>query len=123
MKAKTGELHEQDSLLAGRESPCRDNTIEGNVGVGCNRFIRCLRQATMAASPLDGNRLSPFSQAFCRGLLRADERNRGKSLDQLFSSGLIFFSNSSNDVSPLILSPLIKNVGVESTFKTSLAYF
>jgi hypothetical protein len=23
----------QQSLLAGRESPCRDNTIEGNVGV------------------------------------------------------------------------------------------
>jgi hypothetical protein len=28
----------QQSLLAGRESPCRDNTIEGNVGVGASRF-------------------------------------------------------------------------------------
>src|SRR5579859_4945164 len=44
--------------------------------------------------------------------------------DQLpFRSGLIFFSNSSIDVSPLIFSPLMKKVGVESTFNTSLAYF
>lgn len=44
--------------------------------------------------------------------------------DQLpFNSGLIFFSNSSIEVSPLIRSPLMKKVGVESTFKTSLAYF
>jgi hypothetical protein len=42
---------------------------------------------------------------------------------QLLSSDLIFLSNSSNEVSPLILSPLMKNVGVESTFSTSLAYF
>src|SRR3954453_15002322 len=26
--------------LAGRESPCRDNTIEGNVGVWASRFSR-----------------------------------------------------------------------------------
>jgi hypothetical protein len=26
--------------LAGRESPCRDNTIEGNVGVWVSRFLR-----------------------------------------------------------------------------------
>ena len=31
---------EHDSLLAGRESPCRDNTIEGNVGVWASRFLR-----------------------------------------------------------------------------------
>src|SRR5580698_10758824 len=29
-----------DSLLAGRESPCRDNTIEGNVGVWASRSRR-----------------------------------------------------------------------------------
>src|SRR4029079_5416091 len=29
-----------DSLWPGRESPCRDNTIEGNVGVGASRFSR-----------------------------------------------------------------------------------
>src|SRR5271165_6342195 len=33
MESKARELHEHDSLLAGRESPCRDSTIEGNVGV------------------------------------------------------------------------------------------
>src|SRR5664279_6019270 len=32
-------------------------------------------------------------------------------------------SNSSNEVSPLIFSPLMKKVGVESTFSTSAAYF
>ena len=31
MEAKARQLHKHDSLLAGRESPCRDNTIEGNV--------------------------------------------------------------------------------------------
>ena len=33
LEAQAGEFHGHDSLLAGRESPCRDNTIEGNVGV------------------------------------------------------------------------------------------
>src|SRR4029079_5420212 len=37
VKAKAREFHEHDSLLAGRESPCRDNTIEGNVGVWTSR--------------------------------------------------------------------------------------
>src|ERR1700761_4705297 len=43
--------------------------------------------------------------------------------DQPCSSGLIRFWNSSNDASPLIFSPLMKKVGVESTFSTSVAYF
>jgi hypothetical protein len=43
--------------------------------------------------------------------------------NQLFKKDLIFLSNSSNDVSPLIFSPLTKKVGVESTFSTSPAYF
>jgi hypothetical protein len=40
VEAKAGKLHGRDSLLAGRESPCRDNTIEGNVGVWASRFLR-----------------------------------------------------------------------------------
>src|SRR5215831_18533236 len=40
-----------------------------------------------------------------------------------FSTALIRLANSSNEVSPLIFSPLMKKVGVESTFRTSLAYF
>src|SRR5271154_1243153 len=43
--------------------------------------------------------------------------------DQLFKNDLIFLSNSSNEISPLIFSPLTKKVGVESTLSTSLAYF
>src|ERR1700761_858114 len=43
--------------------------------------------------------------------------------NQPCNSGLIRFWNSSNEVSPLIFSPLMKKVGVESTFSTSLAYF
>ncbi len=42
---------------------------------------------------------------------------------QLFKSALIFLSNSSNEVSPLTISPLMKKVGVELTFSTSLANF
>jgi hypothetical protein len=43
MEAKAREFHGHDALLAGRESPCRDNTIEGNVGVWASRFwrLRC----------------------------------------------------------------------------------
>jgi hypothetical protein len=48
---------------------------------------------------------------------------RSAAIDQLFSSDLIFLSNSSNEASPLITSPLMKKVGVEFTFSTSLAYF
>ena len=44
------------------------------------------------------------------------------SLNQLFSSGLITLSKSSN-VAPLTASPLMKKLGVELTFSTSLAYF
>jgi hypothetical protein len=32
-------------------------------------------------------------------------------------------SNSSNEASPLMTSPLMKKVGVEFTFSTSAAYF
>ncbi|HEY0908965.1 MAG TPA: hypothetical protein VGD75_01905 [Bradyrhizobium sp.] len=40
MKTKAREFHGHDALLAGHESPCRDNTIEGNVGVRLSRFLR-----------------------------------------------------------------------------------
>ena len=42
VEAEAREFHEHRSLLAGRESPCRDNTIEGNVGVWTNRRSRRL---------------------------------------------------------------------------------
>ena len=40
VEAKAREFHGHDALLAGRESPCRDNTIEGNVGVWASRLRR-----------------------------------------------------------------------------------
>jgi hypothetical protein len=36
-----------------------------------------------------------------------------------FKSDFIFSSSSSNDIAPLSLSPLMKKVGVASTFSTS----
>ena len=57
------------------------------------------------------------------GLIRAVGIPVRRAPDQLFSSDLIFLSNSSNEVSPLIISPLMKKVGVELTFSTSLANF
>jgi len=42
VEAKAGQFHGHDSLLAGRESPCRDNTIEGNVGVWASRLLRLM---------------------------------------------------------------------------------
>src|SRR6266566_6747430 len=153
----------QDSQVARRESPCRDNTIEGNVGVedeslrasrigGDNGFAGAGGQPAPVAFP------KAFSQGFYKGFYKVfleafarvaranDERSAdgtrstaeqrldlpvkrleraqpGSKARQLFRSGLIFFSNSSIEVSPLIFSPLTKKVGVESTFSTSLAYF
>src|ERR1700681_2949223 len=47
---------EHDSLLAGRESLCRDNTIEGNVGVRGARVLQAPMAATMATPGPEGNR-------------------------------------------------------------------
>src|SRR3981081_907013 len=63
-----------------------------------------------------------FPKAFA-GVMGEYGPRSAATLDQLFSSDLIFLSNSSNEVSPLIISPLTKKVGVEVTFSTSLAYF
>src|SRR5258708_33387505 len=60
-------------------------------------------------------------------LLRGLQGDVGSGLperpNQLFNSALIRLSNSSNEVSPRIISPLRKKVGVELTFSTSLANF
>jgi hypothetical protein len=72
----------------------------------------------------------PLAAAFPKGfieafvwLARIYESSLSGPENQLFSSGLIRLANSSNEVSPLIFSPLTKKVGVESTFSTSAAYF
>jgi hypothetical protein len=81
-----------------------------------------------------------FAQVTPMPLLRLAKKRRGRvvaasfrhqrrlappvaPIGQLFSSDLIRLSNSSNVVSPLIISPLMKKVGVELTFSTSLANF
>jgi hypothetical protein len=81
-----------------------------------------------------GNRRQSFSQAFCwppgeargaafvqvfkavRAIAMAISRE-----NQVLSSGLILASISSNDISPAIISPLMKKVGVPSTFSVSWA--
>src|SRR5215475_10736296 len=133
----------RDSRLAGRESPCRDNTIEGNVGVEHESLQASRMGATMAMPGREGNQPHALFPRLLRGLrdrtnratqhespVSCKEKKGGKAgfprrppTDQLFSSGLIFFSNSSIEVSPLTFSPLMKKVGVESTLSTSLAYF
>ena len=73
---------------------------------------------------------APFPKGFvaslCRFLLDlARQMNRTNQAleNQLFKRALIRLSNSSNRVSPLISSPLMKKDGVEFTFNTSAAYF
>ena len=60
---------------------------------------------------------------FSRGFSGGSARKLKDVANQLLSSALIRLSNSSNEVSPLTISPLMKNVGVELTFSTSLANF
>ena len=83
--------------------------------------------ATMAGPGRKGNRRRLlFPKVLCRYLLDlpgpANPANQAAG-NQLFKSALIRLSNSSNRVSPLISSPLMKKDGVEFTFNTSAAYF
>jgi hypothetical protein len=58
--------------LAGRESPCRDNTIEGNVGVWVSRFRRLSArdngEGRAEGQPPPGAFPKPFKEPF-QGLL------------------------------------------------------
>src|SRR6202158_5919467 len=63
-----------------------------------------------------------FPKAFA-GVTGGYEFRPAGTPDQLFSSGLISLSKSSNETAPLTISPLMKKVGVELTFSTSLANF
>src|SRR5580692_3694931 len=63
-----------------------------------------------------------FTKDLSKDLSRTGNRYGSRLTAQLLSSALIRLSNSSNEVSPLIFSPLRKKVGVESTFRTSDAY-
>src|ERR1700732_43872 len=83
------------------------------------------RRATAAAGFSQGiynGFLDGLSRLF-RGLGGRLEVRPAAAANQLFSNDLIRLSNSSNEVSPLIFSPLRKKVGVELTCSTSEAYF
>src|SRR5258706_9053761 len=90
--------------------------------------IAALKARTMARLEAEGNRLSRLFQRLLRCLCagfhvsrthfyESSRRAPGRVADrpdpQLFSSGVIFLANSSNEVSPLSISPLMKKVGVE----------
>ena len=85
--------------------------------------MRLSWRATMARPGAGGNAADGFSKGIYRGFCKAYREPIDPGPNQLFKKDLIFLSNSSNDVSPLIFSPLIKKVGVEFTFNTSAAYF
>ena len=68
MEAKTREFHGHDSLLAGRESLCRDNTMEGNVGVRDEQPLAARMAGTMARPGPKGNRRARLFPAFSQGL-------------------------------------------------------
>src|SRR5216684_7408189 len=57
---------EHDSLMAGRESLCRDNTIEGNVGVrGGARVLRLRWPRQWRGRGRRATGVPGFSQGFC----------------------------------------------------------
>src|SRR3981081_834360 len=90
----------------------------------CGRVAFCGSwAATMARPGPEGNRRAGLFPRLLQGLSRAQGFPLAATQNQLFSSDLIFLSNSANEVSPLIISPLTKKVGVEFTFSTSAAYF
>src|SRR6266566_4796846 len=77
-----------------------------------SRLLRGLRERTTSG------RQTARDQLLSSDLIFLSNASNGLSLGskarQLFRSGLIFFSNCSIEVSPLIFSPLTKKVGVES---------
>ena len=85
LKAKARELHKHDSLLAGRESPCRDNTIEGNVSVGGESLMRLTGRNNGDAAG-EGQ---PQPAAFPKGFIKPFVGLRGASESQprISSSG------------------------------------
>jgi len=98
--------------------------MEGNVTLWVSRARRLMRLDNGRGAPRGQPAKAAFPKGFMPGKIRLLRCESGVERDdQLFSSGLIFFANSSNEVSPLIFSPLMKKVGVESTFRMSLAYF
>src|ERR1700744_3088084 len=111
---------EMPSLLLG---------LSGRINLDYHRFENLLlsRESIFLpdssnSAPLPGRCRDIRKRPGCPGLAACSADLRGA--DQLpFNSGLIFFSNSAIEVSPLIFSPLTKKVGVESTLSTSLAYF
>src|SRR3981081_3143822 len=68
MEAKTREFHGHDSLLAGRESLCRDNAIEGNVGVRGESRLAAREAATMARPGPEGNLRAGLFPRLLQGL-------------------------------------------------------
>src|ERR1700726_2730605 len=66
-----------DSLLAGRESPCRDNTIEGNVGVWASRFWRLSWPDNGEAGPQGQPTRRAFPKAFVWLIRQPLRRRRG----------------------------------------------
>src|SRR5215475_4821377 len=67
-------------------------------------------------------RAAAFPKPFV-GVIGECESTARKLPNQLFNNDLMRLSNSSKLCSPFTISPLMKKVGVEFTFSTSLAYF
>jgi hypothetical protein len=104
--------------LAGRESPCRDNTIEGNVGVWASRILRLMARDNGDARAGGQPARRAFPKAFAR-LKRVLAPTRFRDGIQLLSSGLTSFSNSSNEGGASSGLPLTKKKGVPLTLSVS----
>ena len=71
-KEEARQFHGHVALLAGRKSPCRDNTIEGNVGVWGGLAVMQLVDRDNGEARAEGQRpRRAFPKAFCRGFCRA----------------------------------------------------
>src|SRR5579872_814138 len=95
---------------------------------GLSRLSRPLKGGQWRGGRFRATGAPGFSQGNYKGFTQGFMANKGtvtgsRTSAQLLSSALIRLSNSSNEVSPLIMSPLMKKVGVEFTLSTSEAYF
>src|SRR3954447_24098126 len=98
--------------------------MEGNVGIRASRARRLMRSDNGRGASRGQPAKAAFPKGFMTGKIRLSRCESGvEGENQLFSSELIFLTKSSYEVSPLIFSPLMKKVGVESTLRMSLAYF
>jgi hypothetical protein len=109
-------------MSLGSRSVCRERSFDCRIIPlrKCPNLVSDIIPAsTGRVLPIDPPRFVAFEKMVASSVGCSSPFSKGT--DQFFSSCLIRLSNSSNEIAPLILSALMKKVGVAVTFSTLCA--